>query len=50
MDKKLFKRLYHIAQGNKSQKRPSAKEKIFVTNVMTSNRFDALAKLDEDDV
>ena len=38
----------HIAQGNKSQKRPSAKEEIFY--VMTSNRFDVLAKLDEDGV
>ena len=36
----------HTAQGNKSQKRPSAKEEIFVA-VMTSNRFDVLAKLDD---
>ena len=36
----------HTAQGNKSLKRPSAKEEIFVA-VMTSNRFDVLAKLDD---
>ena len=39
----------HTAQGNKSQKRPSAKEEIFVA-VMTSNRFDVLTELDEDGV
>ena len=36
----------HTAQGNKSLKRPSAKEDI----VMTSNRFDVLTELDEDGV